>query len=356
MRGDVDTAAFTALASVTSIRYPGVPGSSWRQLTNVAQELRLRPVIERLVRSTGARIIHAHTEGLGPVIAPMAAPLNCRSVMTLHGLNTDPRFLHAPGQRRRFRRALNELDLVVLVGEPLRPFFRELAGRDDHFRVVHNGLEIDAIPARRTELLSGGAPVRFISVSHLHEGKGIDVTLRALAQARDAGFEDWTFTIVGDGDQERELVELVREMRLRQVTFTGGQPRENVFALLSEADVFVLPSYREAFGIAYLEAMAAGLVTIGVRGQGPSAFIEHGINGFLVNPKDPDDLARLLLQIPGDAERMRAIGAAARRTVRSGFTWDAHAEKLLACCDEILQQDVRGTAQASECSSANMAQ
>jgi glycosyltransferase involved in cell wall biosynthesis len=67
-----------------------------------------------------------------------------------------------------------------------------------------------------------------------------------------------------------------------KVELAGARPHEEIPQYLAAADVFILPSYREAFGIAYLEAMAAGLLVVGVRDQGPSAFIEHGISGLLV--------------------------------------------------------------------------
>jgi glycosyltransferase involved in cell wall biosynthesis len=125
----------------------------------------------------------------------------------------------------------------------------------------------------------------------------------------------------------------------QQVTFAGSLPREKVFEMLARSDVFVLPSYREAFGIAWLEGMAAGLVTIAVRDEGPSAFIESGRNGFLVESRNPEELAILLRGIFESPEQMRIIGAAAKETVRSSFTWDAHADKLLSCYSELLEQD-----------------
>ena len=337
MRGDVDTSAFTGLASLTSIRYPGFPGRLLRPMTNFGLDHFLRPFVERLLRKTGGRIVHAHTEGFAPVVEPLARKFGCRTAVTVHGLNTDAKYLYSESQQRRFRRALNGIGRVILVGEPLRSSFVDLAGRDDHFRVVHNGLAVDTIPPRREALFRDGEPVRCISVSYLHEGKGIDVTLRALARLRERGLENWTYTIVGDGYQRSELEGLVDQLGLsRQVSFAGGRPREKVFAMLSEADVFVLPSYREAFGIAWLEAMAAGVVTIGVRGEGPSAFIKSGHNGFLVEPRDPDDLTNCLARIMGHPENMRAIAAAGRETVGSGFTWDVHARKLRDVYREML--------------------
>jgi glycosyltransferase involved in cell wall biosynthesis len=357
MRGDVDSAAFGGLGSVRCLRYPGVPGARFRRLSNRSMDFRLGDALARMLRQAEAQLVHVHTEGLAPAAVQTAHASGVRSVVTLHGINTDRRYLHARAQRDRIGGALNDVDRVVLVGEPLRSFFKDFVGRDDHFRVVPNGFDASALPPHVRPLLQPCATVRFISVSHLHEGKGIDIALRALARVRERGLEDWAYTIVGSGYQRDELVALTYELGLdKKITFAGAQPPRRVFELLAEADVFVLPSYREAFGIAYLEAMATGLVTIGVRGEGPSAFIESGRNGFLVEPRDPEDLAKLLLQISADPERMRAIGAAGRETVRSGFTWDAHADKLLACYREMLQHAPNQNSERSAWAPADVVQ
>jgi glycosyltransferase involved in cell wall biosynthesis len=109
----------------------------------------------------------------------------------------------------------------------------------------------------------------------------------------------------------------------------GACAHDQIYILLKSADVFVLPSYREAFGIAYLEAMASGLLAIGVESEGPSAFIKHGDTGFLVPPRDSDALARQLIRIAGDRPAMRKIAESGRDYVTRNLTWNRHAEKLI---------------------------
>lgn len=93
----------------------------------------------------------------------------------------------------------------------------------------------------------------------------------------------------------------------------------------SRADVFVLPSYREAFGVAYVEAMAAGLLAIGVAGQGPEAFIKHEETGLLVRPLDVESIVSTLRSVIHGKERMRRIALTGRDFVWREFTWAHHA-------------------------------
>ena len=257
-------------------------------------------------------------------------------MLTLHGINTERRLLDTPWKRRRLRAALCEATRVVLVGEPLRSHFGGLAGRDDHFRVVPNGF---AVPdeSRHREPLVPGKPFRWISVSNLHEGKGVDLTLQALARLARSGFAEWSYDIVGDGAERLRLEAMTDELGLRsKVIFHGRLPHDQAMRLLSEADAFVLPSYREAFGVAYLEAMALGLLAIGVAGQGPEAFVTSGETGLLVSPNDVESLFVAMKSVLEDRAKARSIAAAGQRHVRSEFTWRRHAEKLIAVYREAL--------------------
>src|SRR5208283_4644968 len=115
-----------------------------------------------------------------------------------------------------------------------------------------------------------------------------------------------------------------------KVTFHGKLPHDQAMRLLARADVFVLPSCPEAFGIAYLEAMAMGLLAIAVSGQGPEAFIANGRTGLLVRLGDSEDLFLAMKTVLENGPKMRLIAAAGQQLVRTEFTWARHAEKLVA--------------------------
>jgi glycosyltransferase involved in cell wall biosynthesis len=328
MRGEIDTASFNGqLNEVVVARYPALPGGLLRPLSNAFQRRAVARALRRLVRETNANVIHAQTEGMAPIALEVARATQIPVVATIHGLNTDTNYLNAKAQRALLAPALRDVDRLVLVGEPLRGVFETYTGRGDHIRIVANGVRM---PGASVAQRFGAGPLRLVSVSNLHEGKGVDITLEALAELRSAGLTNWTYTIVGGGAERERLEAQMRTLGLAdRVTFLGPKSQEEVFAALDRSDVFVLPSYREAFGIAYLEAMASGLVAIGVEGQGPSAFIENARTGFLVAPRSSGAVAACLRSIAENPAEARAIGERARAAAQA-FTWSAHADRLMS--------------------------
>ena len=336
LEGHFDPTSFPRFSSVRLVHYPSIPRNHIWQVSEWFHNARIHGVLEAMAKRGQAALIHAHTEGEAQVSVEVGRKLGLPVVVTIHGINVGRRYFDDPERRRRFRVALARADRIVLVGEPLRQYFKDIVGSDDKFRVVHNGVEVPPFSSR-TVLADDGA-IRLISVSNLNEGKGIDLVLRALAAAHGQGFTGWTYVVVGDGPEMETLVALAASLGLSsKVRFCGSRPHAEIYHLLGNADVFVLPSYREAFGIAYLEAMAAGLLTIGVRGQGPSAFIEHERTGLLVEPRSVSDLAKQLVVIEQDREHMRTIAEAGADHVRANFTWDAHARHLLDVYEEVLR-------------------
>jgi len=326
---------FPGLAEVRSVTYLSVPRNLTPGLNDAMLDRALVPALHRTVDQAGARLIHVHTEFLVPAAVRVGRDTGAKVVATLHGVNFGPRYFGVASRRTRFRNALSASDRVILVGEPLRPFFRELVGHDEHFRIVPNGFSLQTVE-RQSPALGIGRPLHFVSVSNLHEGKGIDLNLEALAQLTRNGMIDWTYTVIGDGYERNRLQRIARELGLNErVSFVGARPHDEIGHHLSAADVFILPSYREAFGIAYLEAMAAGLVVVGVRDQGPSAFIEHDVSGLLVPPQDAEALARQLAAVISDPVRFRGVAANAARVAVEKFNWRNHAKSVVAVYAEL---------------------
>lgn len=340
-RGLVRTEAFGEFSSIDTVRHLSIPRNYARPISNSIYDARCGGAIRQALQRRRFDLIHAHNESTAPAVTQAARAAGMPALVTLHGIDMCPRYMQAPAQRDRFGAALNAMDRVILVGEPLRSFFAALTQRDAHFRVVPNGFfppsaEIRATSEARRRLEGGRAEL--ISVSNLHEGKGIDVNLDALARLAGRGLTGWRYRVVGDGDQRSALEAKARALGLAQsVEFLGARPHDEVYALLSEADVFVLPSYREAFGIAYVEAMALGLLAIGVHGQGPEAFLRDGETGFLVPPRDAEALARCLQKV---FEQPALCLEAARRGQSEAWgrwTWDGHARQLADVYKEVLR-------------------
>lgn len=338
-RGDISTEAFP-LAALATVRVPTLPRLMLRSLTDTVSDGIIARALDHMARSISADIIHVQTEGFGPIAAQVARRLGLPSVVTLHGINTHPRYLHASYQKARMRSGLKAADRVILVGDPLREFFKSYIGSDEKFQVVPNG--IDLPPARPGKAIFENGPRRLVSVANLQEGKGIDLTLHALARLKSEGVSDWTYRIIGEGRERAALLKLTADLKLSdKVTFVGPIRHAEIFDALASEDIFVLPSYREAFGIAYLEAMAVGLLTIGVMGQGPSQFIRDAENGILIPPRDVEALVAALRGVlTGDCQRWRKIAREGQLTARNAYTWDHHARQLVSVYEQAIRDKI----------------
>ena len=137
------------------------------------------------------------------------------------------------------------------------------------------------------------------------------------------------YTVVGDGPERSRLEDLARRLGIAdRVTFAGRLEHHEVVREVARADIFCLPSWREAFGVVYVEAMACGKPVIGCRSQGAEDIISPGQDGILVEPRDVASLASALGQLLEDPELRQRMGEAARRRSRA-FSWDRTAEIYL---------------------------
>jgi hypothetical protein len=322
-------------AEINKHRCFSIPRHYFRNISNALYCAFVVPKIKKLHQLHQFDVIHAHGEISGMAAVAAAKELGISSVVTIHGIDMCPRMWkgHAFSQ---FKNMFNQANKLIFVGESLARHFEPMLNNQLGACIVYNGVRLSALTQHRDRLTQ--LPIQIISVSNLHEGKGVDITLQALANLKIKGFSNWFYTIVGSGDQKSILVEIVKKYNLQnQVVFKGDLSHDVVYQELQKADIFCLPSYREAFGIAYLEAMVNGLLTIGVKGQGPQAFIEHERTGLLVEPRSVDDLTNALLNVLENREKMHDIAIAGKKQILDNFTWKKHAEKLASVYEEVCQ-------------------
>ena len=124
--------------------------------------------------------------------------------------------------------------------------------------------------------------------------------------------------LIGDGPERGAAEYLVRKYRLQKdVYFLGKQ--NAVYEKLATADLFLLPSELESFGLAALEAMSCEVPVIATNTGGVSEVVEHGVDGFLVNPGEVAEAARYAMDILSRADRGREMGQTARAHAKKKF-------------------------------------
>jgi teichuronic acid biosynthesis glycosyltransferase TuaC len=162
-----------------------------------------------------------------------------------------------------------------------------------------------------------------VTVAHLVARKRHADVVRALWLLRER-HPRLRYLIVGDGPEREPLARLAAELGVAdRVELAGQLPREEALARARTAHVFVMPSVDEAFGVAYVEAMAAGLPAVGARGEaGPQEIAAAGDGLRLVPPADVEALAAELDALLAEPGYLLELGARAHDTVARAFTWE----------------------------------
>ncbi len=173
----------------------------------------------------------------------------------------------------------------------------------------------------------GGAPI-MITVARLVPHKGQDMGIRALAALRPE-FPDLRYIIVGEGDEERTLRDLARELEVRdRVVFAGPMGDDELPEAYATSTVYLGASRvdrginAEGFGISFLEASASGLPVVAGNSGGIRSAVRDGETGVVVPPTDLDAIVAALRGYLGNEARRRETGAAGRRAVETHYNWD----------------------------------
>ena len=177
-----------------------------------------------------------------------------------------------------------------------------------------------------------------MTVGHLVARKRHADVLRALAVLTPR-HPTLRYAIVGDGPERTALEGLAERLGVRErVDFHGQLAPAEAVAQARRCTLFVMPSTEEAFGVAYVEAMAGGVPAIGCRGEpGPEEIAAAGDGLVLVPPGDIERLTQRIDELLSDPHRLREARQRARATVLANFTWERCGVETLAAYEQALR-------------------
>ena len=214
--------------------------------------------------------------------------------------------------------ALHLGDRYVAVSAFTAHRLRDAGLTDERIRVVDNGVSVGAYrSAQRSPIRSD-----LIYVGRLIEDKRVDLLISAVARLSTV-MPDLRCLIIGDGpERDRLEAQSAAEGTTERIRFLGQVEEADKIALLRASRIFVLPSVREGFGIAVVEAQAAGLAPVVVRGEltAASTLIRDRVDGLVCAPR-VEDLTDTIRGLLGDPIRLRDIRAAATQAAER-WDWD----------------------------------
>ena len=284
-------------------------------------ELSAANTLSEVILEHGVDLTHAHY-----AIPHASAALHARSITgktrvltTLHGtdvtlVGTEPAFQHTT------RHAIERSDHATAVSHSLAAETREVFGVDRDIEVIHNFVDSD----RFRRIPDPGVRARFahpeealiVHVSNFRPIKRVEDVVQVFA--RIASEIPARLLMIGDGPERARAFELARELGvIGRTQFLGSFP--DVQTVLGISDLFLLTSSHESFGLAALEAMSCEGPVVASNAGGIPEVVQHGVNGFLSDVGDVDDMAHHALKILRDQETYQQMGQAARRTAVEQF-------------------------------------
>ena len=302
--------------------------------------------IVQVAREFSLDIIHAHyavphaTAAFlsRQVLASAAAGVTPRVVTTLHG--TDITLIgNDPSYSQIVAFSIEQSDSVTAVSSSLRASTYAELGITREIAVIPNFLDCAVHrrrerPDLRKHFTGGDEDARIVvHVSNFRPVKRVEAVIDIFDRIRQQ--VPARLLLVGDGPDLAAAQRLSRERGISGLVHAVGA-QEEVVPLLSIADVFLLPSALESFGLAALEAMACEVPVIASRVGGLPEVIEHGISGFLYPLGAEDEMAASAVALLKDPARHREVAQAACRRVRAEFCVERVVPMYEACYRKLL--------------------
>ncbi len=274
-------------------------------------------------------LIHALSEPVAPLAMAVSLLSGKPYLVSVHGTYGDLRS-YPPSLRWLYRAAFGRAAFLAPVSGYTAAVVRR-SFPDARLEVIPGGFTPSASPKKMKTIVGR----KILSVGALKQRKGFHTLIRALEILHRSGFAT-DCDIVGsmeNDDYHRRLQAMIDENGLgKWIRLRGKVREEELQAMYEDADLFVLaPEHDgtafEGLGLVYLEALSHGIPAIGSRDSGAEDVIKDGINGFLVPPGKPEELAAAIRCVLGDQTLWHTLASKAPLSVEA-FRWDVVGRRM----------------------------
>jgi glycosyltransferase involved in cell wall biosynthesis len=245
-----------------------------------------------------------------------------------HDLHVEQRMIAEKVAAARFVVAISEYNRDMMIEECGE-------GARSKIFVIHCGID-SAVFRKSKRIRRPDGAFRILCVGRFDEVKGHPVLVAACRALAERGIP-FVCDLAGDGPRRPAIEAMIRDAGLAdRVHILGALPRQEIVRLLSECDVFALPSImaangeREGIPVSLMEAMAMGIPVISSRLSGIPELVEHGVSGILVEPGNAPAFSEALEALSRDAELRRRLGRAGAEKVLREFDLSRNVAQLAA--------------------------
>ena len=331
----------------------GVPGLTFERVDTPSYPLFREPqyllaltnAIVRISRAQRLDIVHAHYAVphataaylADQILAAERDPAPPRMVTTLHG--TDITYVGKdPSYKRVVAFSIDQSHAVTAVSNSLRSDTVAALGITREIRVIPNFLDCAEYrrrpaPELRDRLRAGGVEHVVLHASNFRPVKRVPAVVEIFRRIR--ARMPARLVLIGDGPDRDEVARRVFEAGLQDVVEFAGEQHDLV-PWLSEADLFLLPSEQESFGLAALEAMACEVPVVASRVGGLPEVIQDGVTGYLCAPDDLDAMAERGVAVLADRGLRTRIADQAAAHVRERFCVELIVPQYEQCYRDVL--------------------
>ena len=288
--------------------------------------------LARLERDWPIDVVHAHyAVPAGAAVRAWAAAQDKPLVVSVHGSDVYAELLATPKGRSEVAAVLGAAAVVLCNSRETARRAAALAGSEERTRVVHLGARVPAeLPPKHAR------PTVATLAADLVARKRHEDVLRALSDER-LRQTDWV--VFGEGAERTQLERLARELDVAdRIRWTGRLGHEEALSELARCHVMALPSVDEAFGVAYVEALACGVPVVAAQGEGGPEEIAELVEGVtLVPPRDARALADALSALLADRGELERLADAARAGAEAHFSWERTGTETVRAYQDALQ-------------------